>query len=230
MKYRLLLVSGLVLGLTGCATEEWVRGYVQQELKPVHGRLDALEGRAGTADAGIKSAAAGLEAVNKRLNGVEGTLSSVQSTLKDHDDRLAQVSKTAQEALDRATAAGKLAEGKLVYESVLTDDTFKFNSGHAVLSAAAKTALKRFADDLKRDNKNVFIEIQGHTDSTGPEVLNERLGLQRAEAVRRYLALAGGIPLHRMSAISYGESEPVADNKTRAGRKDNRRVVLVVLR
>lgn len=223
MKHRIFLVSALALGLSGCATEEWVRGYVQQELKPVNGRLDALEGRASSADAGIKSASTAVDAVNKRVDGVE-------ATLRDHDERITQASKTAQEALERAMAAGKLAEGKLVYETVMTDDTLKFKSGQAVLSEDAKTALVRFADDLKRDNQNVYIEIQGHTDSTGPEAYNQKLGLQRAEAVRRYLAMAAGIPLHRMSAISYGESEPAADNKTRDGREDNRRVVLVVLR
>jgi len=223
MNHRLLLVTVMVLGLTGCATEEWVRGYVQQELKPINGRLDGLDGRAGEADAGIRGAAAAAAALGKRVDGVETTLSS-------HDQRISEASRTAREALDRALAAGKLAEGKLVYETVLTDDTFKFQVGKAGLSDEAKAALDGFAAALKRDDKNVFVEIQGHTDSTGPEAYNEKLGLQRAEVVRRYLAISGGIPLHRMAAISYGESEPVADNKTRAGRQDNRRVVLVVLR
>jgi outer membrane protein OmpA-like peptidoglycan-associated protein len=217
---RTLLVMAMLAALGGCATEEWVRGYVGEQIKPVNGRVDAVEGTLG---AQSRTMTAGLEAANKRLDGV-------QATLQDHDTRIAEASKTAREALDRAVAAGKLAEGKLVYETVMTDDTLKFGSGRNGLSDATKAALSQFAGDLKAKNQNVFVEIQGHTDSTGPETLNERLGLQRAEAVRRYLALAGGIPLHRMAAVSYGETTPVADNKTRQGRMANRRVVLVVLR
>lgn len=217
---RTLLVMAMLAALGGCATEEWVRGYVGEQIKPVNSRVDAVEGTVGGQS---RTMTAGLEAANKRLDGVE-------ATLKDHDTRIVEASKTAREALDRAVAAGKLAEGKLVYETVMTDDTLKFGSGRNGLSDATKAALSQFAGDLKAKNQNVFVEIQGHTDSTGPETLNERLGLQRAEAVRRYLAIAGGIPLHRMAAVSYGETTPVADNKTRQGRMANRRVVLVVLR
>ena len=85
-----------------------------------------------------------------------------------------------------------------------------------------------FAAQLKGNNQNVFIEIQGHTDNLGGDDYNEKLGEERAEAVRRYLSKQG-MPLHRMQVITYGEVEPVADNKTRDGRSQNRRVVLVVL-
>jgi len=89
--------------------------------------------------------------------------------------------------------------------------------------------LDEFAAKLKGDDKNVFIEIQGHTDSIGEAAHNLKLGEARAEAVKRHLNMKGGIPLHRMSVISYGETAPVADNKVRAGRQENRRVVLVVI-
>lgn len=217
---RLLMLTAVLAALGGCATEEWVRGYVGEQIRPVNGRVDAVEGSVG---AQSRNMAAGLETLNKRLDGVD-------ATLREHDARLAEVSRTAREALDRAQAAGKLAEGKLIYETVMTDDALKFSSDGRALSADAKSALDRFAADLKAKNQNVYVEIQGHTDSTGPEDLNERLGLQRAEAVRRYLAMAGGIPLHRLAAVSYGETAPVADNKTRQGRAVNRRVALVVLR
>jgi outer membrane protein OmpA-like peptidoglycan-associated protein len=140
-------------------------------------------------------------------------------------------SRTAQEALERAVAAGKLAEGKFVYETALSEATalaFKFEGDE--LSASAKKVLDDFAARLKSENRSVFIEIQGHTDNTGGSAFNLRLGEERAEAVRRYLNMKGGVALHRMSVISYGENAPVASNKTRAGREQNRRVVLVVLK
>lgn len=213
----------LGLSLSGCATKEYVHEYVQSQLKPVNERLDALDQRANATEGGLKGKDAQLAALGDRVNGVE-------ATLREHGERLDGLSRTAQEALDRASAAGRLAEGKLLYETVMSDDTFKFTTAKAELSDAARTALDAFAGRVKSEGRAVFIEIQGHTDSTGSEAFNLGLGQQRAEAVRRYLHHKHGLPLARMAAISYGESAPIADNTTRAGRQQNRRVVLVVLR
>jgi peptidoglycan-associated lipoprotein len=60
-------------------------------------------------------------------------------------------------------------------------------------------------------------------------MVNERIGMQRAEAVKKYLYEQYQIPLHKMNVISYGEDKPIAPNKTRAGRAQNRRVVIKVL-
>jgi len=98
------------------------------------------------------------------------------------------------------------------------------------LSDETRMGLDEFAAGLKDENANVFIEIQGHTDATGPEAYNMKLGEQRAEAVRRYLSQAHGLALHRMSIISYGETSPLEDNASREGRAVNRRVALVVLK
>ena len=182
-----------------------------------------------------KYVAGEVAGVNTRVDGVQTQVEDAQTKLKDHEGRISQnssataaASKTAQEALDRAVAAGKLAEGKFLYETVLSDDKVKFGFDKAELSAEAKSALDAFADKLKADNKNVYVEIQGHTDNVGSEEYNFQLGEKRAEAVRRYLSMKG-VPLNRLSTISYGEAEPVADNSTRDGRNQNRRVVLVVL-
>ena len=74
-----------------------------------------------------------------------------------------------------------------------------------------------------------YLEIEGHTDATGPAPYNARLGLERAENVRRYLHEQHQLPLHKMSVISYGEDQPVASNDDREGRAKNRRVVVRVL-
>ena len=139
-------------------------------------------------------------------------------------------SRTAREAMDRALAAGKLRSGELVSESVLSGSEVRFTIGEAALSDEAAAALARFAEPLLADRDEIFIEIQGHTDASGDEDHNLRLGSERAEAVRRYLNRELGFPLHRMSVISYGETEPAYDNATLSGRQRNRRVVLVVLR
>jgi peptidoglycan-associated lipoprotein len=169
-------------------------------------------------------------AVGTRVDEVQGQVEQAQTRLDTHEQRIGETSKTAQEALQRAMEAGKLAEGKLLYETVLTDEKVKFGFDTSDLSPEAKAAIDEFAAQLKAENQGVYIEIQGHTDSVGSEKYNEELGLLRAEAVRRYLSQQHQFPLHRINVISYGEAAAVADNSTREGRSQNRRVALVVLK
>jgi outer membrane protein OmpA-like peptidoglycan-associated protein len=84
-------------------------------------------------------------------------------------------------------------------------------------------------DQLKSDPTGAFIEIEGHADNTGEASYNEQLGLERAEMVKRYLHEEHQVPLHKINVISYGETMPAAPNTTRAGRAQNRRVVVRVL-
>jgi len=153
---------------------------------------------------------------------------ATQTRVDQHETRLGQLDQATKDALDRATAAGKLAEGKFLYSMVLSDDSVKFKNASAKLTPEAEQRLADFADKLKNDNRNVYLEIQGHTDARGPNTLNARLGEERAEAVRLFMN-QHGVPLNRMSTISYGKADPVADNKTRTGRAQNRRVVLIVM-
>jgi outer membrane protein OmpA-like peptidoglycan-associated protein len=159
---------------------------------------------------------------------VAESLAPVSSQLATQGAHLDAVDKTSREALERATAAGKLAEGKFLYTVVLSDDAVKFPTDVSALSPEAESRLAELAERLRSENKNVYVEIQGHTDDQGSDAYNMRLGSDRAEAVRRYLSHAG-IALNRMATISYGEGNPVAPNTTPEGRAQNRRVVLVVL-
>jgi outer membrane protein OmpA-like peptidoglycan-associated protein len=166
--------------------------------------------------------------VDQHVGAVQGQVTALQGQEQDTNAKVADVDKTSQDALQRATAAGKLAEGKFDYSMVMSDDSAHFPVSHAQLSDEETARLNDFATKLKTDNRNVYLEIQGYTDATGSDAGNLRLGAERAEAVRRYLSKAG-VPLNRMSTISYGKDAPVAPNNTRAGRAQNRRVVVVVL-
>jgi outer membrane protein OmpA-like peptidoglycan-associated protein len=137
-------------------------------------------------------------------------------------------SATANEALRRANEAHMLAQGKFLYEVVLSDEAVKFPTGSDQLSPEAERRLAQLAAKLKHDNRNVYLEIQGYTDSQGAHKSNLALGQARADAARRYLSRQG-VPLNRMSTISYGEEDPVASNATAQGRAQNRRIVVVVL-
>ena len=197
----LFLCVALALVVSGCASKK----YVSTEVGDVETRI------------------------TERVDGVESQVEANQTRLDQQEKDIGEVSQTAQEALDRALAAGKLAEGKFLYETLLTDENVRFDFNQADLTEPAMSELDTFAQQLSTDNANVFIEIQGHTDSTGAEDYNIDLGERRAEATRRYLNMSHGVPLHRMSVISYGESAPIADNGTREGRSLNRRIALVVL-
>lgn len=152
----------------------------------------------------------------------------VDNRVTEVDTRVTGVEGTAGQALERANAAHKLAEGKFLYEVVLSDDSVKFPTDRHALSPEAEQRLAELAQRLKTENRNVYLEIQGYTDASGDENYNEQLGAARAEAVRRSLSRQG-IALNRMATISYGEEAPVAPNNTPEGRAQNRRVAIVVL-
>jgi peptidoglycan-associated lipoprotein len=221
-------------GEAGLAAVRTADNDVARLVAELQASLSGLNTRlAGDEQALAANGAADAEAL-KRLDALEtGAAASaeqialLQGENKDQGSRisileagLATVSASAKEALERALAAGKLAEGKLLYEAVLTDDVAQFPFDKATLSKSAKAELKTFADKLKADNQNVYIEIQGHTDNIGGKPGNLELGQKRADAVMSYLNSEFGIPLHRMSALSYGESRPVADNSGAKSRPD----------
>jgi outer membrane protein OmpA-like peptidoglycan-associated protein len=169
-----------------------------------------------------------VAAVDEKITTTQSEADQQKARIAQHDQMLASLDKTSREAYERAEAAGKLAEGKFLYTVTLQDDGYKFKLNKYALSDQEKAKLMDFAGKLKTDNRNVYIEIQGHTDSTGTKDYNETLGEERAEAVRLFLN-EQGVALNRMNSISYGETAPVADNKTKAGRAQNRRVNIVVM-
>jgi len=175
-------------------------------------------------------------AVNTKLDGVSSEVEQTQERVKRSEVRIDEVGRSAteaqgsaQQALVRATEAEKAAKGKLIYTVTLSNDKVTFPKNRATVSDDAKQLLDEAVSQLKQENRGVFFEIEGHTDSSGPATVNEKLGEERALAVRNYLHDEHGIALSRMAVISYGESKPVTDNKTRANRAQNRRVVIDVL-
>jgi outer membrane protein OmpA-like peptidoglycan-associated protein len=203
-----VVMAAIALASAGCATKSYVNDQVTQSSK--------------AADAKVGE-------VQKQVEANQMDVAALKKSDAAQNEQLGKLSETAKDALTRAQEAGKLAKGKLLYEVALTDDQVRFGLDSSQLSADAKAALDAVAAKLKADNQGVYIEIQGHTDGTGSAEWNRALGAQRAESVMRYLNIQGGLPLHRMNTISYGETKPVADNNTRDGRAKNRRVVLVVL-
>ena len=208
-------------GSTACATKKYVRTSVGE----VNEKVDS-QGRA-------------IEETQERTRKNEGRIAEVDTKAQAAAQSAQQANDAAAAANSKAAAVGSEANGKfeaidkankrLVYEVVLSEDQGNFKFGKTVLPDEAKQKLDEMVAQMKQDPKNIFLEIEGHTDNVGDKVTNERIGLQRADAVKRYLYEQYQIPLHKMNVISYGMEKPVAPNKTKAGRAQNRRVVIKVL-
>jgi peptidoglycan-associated lipoprotein len=205
-----VLVVGLVvtLGVAGCATKT----YVQEQVAAAEKAQDAKIGE-----------------VQKQVEATQMDITNIKKVDADQSAAIAKLSDTAKEALARANEANKLANHSFLFEVTITDEDVRFGFNKSDVSTEAKAALDAFAKRVKDENKNVYIEIQGHTDSVGSDQYNLVLGQARAETVMRYLAMQHGFPVHRVTAISYGKFKPIADNKTADGRAKNRRVSLVVM-
>ncbi len=198
--------------------------------------LSAVLAACATNDKVEKSVSAAQAETNKKFESVASQIEDLQTKQKATDTHLAatdqkvsELSQEAQDALKRAQEAGVLSKRKVVFQQTFSEDRVKFKSGSYDLDKEAKAALDEFAGKVKALNEQYFIEIQGHTDDIGGRKYNDDLGQRRADEGRRYLARSGGLALNRMSTISYGDTLPVAPNKTKKGRAQNRRVVIVVL-
>jgi peptidoglycan-associated lipoprotein len=221
MKKLVLVVPVLALalgGTTACATKKFVRGQVGE--------------------------------VNDKVESVSKSLEETQERTKANEAKIAEVDQRAQSAAQaadtKATSAGQRADGaktaadaantkaeavdkaskRLVYEVVLSEDKGDFKFGKATVPDSAIGELDQLVAKLKSEPNGAYIEVEGHTDNVGPKDVNYKLGLERAENVKRYLYEHHQVPLHKINVISYGEDKPVAPNKTKDGRAQNRRVVI----
>lgn len=98
----------------------------------------------------------------------------------------------------------------------------QFETGKAIIKSSSNPIMNEIAAQFIA-NPNYVIEVQGHTDNVGKPERNKELSQQRAEAVREYL-IGAGVPAERLTAVGYGDEMPIADNKTKKGRAENRRV------
>jgi len=217
---KLLFVIPLVMlgaGSTACATKKFVRGEVGQVNTKVQGLSTQLE----ETQERTKKNEARIAEVDTKADEAGKSASAAQSS--------ADAAKADAAKADAHAAAVESASKKLIYEVVLNEDEGNFKFGKVDLPDEAKQKIDEMVSHMKADPKNIFIEIEGHTDNVGAKTYNQTLGLERAEAVKRYLYEAHQVPLHKINVISYGEDKPVSPNNTKDGRAQNRRVVIKVL-
>jgi peptidoglycan-associated lipoprotein len=206
--FRILAATALAATLGACATTKTVDQKIAEAQAQTSKKIESVEGQ---------------------VEDLQTKQKATDAHLTQTDAQLAELSQEAKDALKRAQDAGVLAKGKVVFQETFKEDRIRFKLGSYELDKNAQTALDDFAGKVKALNEQYYIEIQGHTDDTGGRKLNDELGERRADEVRRYLSRSAQLPLNRMSTISYGDTLPATSNKTKKGRAENRRVVIVVL-
>lgn len=223
-----VLALGVLAG-SGCATKKHVRNVVT----PLEQRIDGLEDRSKKHETTIAELERGLSSTDERVKAADERAGKAQATA-DRATELAQRSgELAETANKNALDARSFAESGLTnltkqvesldkYELVATESVL-FGFNRYELSEEARQQLDQIAQRIK-EGQRVMVEVQGFTDKSGDPQYNLELSRKRADAVVRYLTVEHDIPLYRISLLGLGAESPAADNNTREGRAQNRRV------
>ena len=228
--YATLIAVTVVAGLSvGCATKK----YVQQTVSPVQQRVDGLDKKTDNQAAQIAEVEKGVSRVDETAKGAdtraaaagrEAARANEQAALgiKDAANARSMAEKGIARTGEVETSLNTKIENRDNFTQVSTQ-TVLFGLNKSELTEEAKSVLAGVAAKAS-GLKHWVIEVQGFTDSTGTPESNLELSRRRAAAVVRYLTSEGKLPLFRVTTIGYGEDSPAADNKTRDGREQNRRV------
>lgn len=196
--------------------------------RSIESRVTPVEGRVGDTENRMTQA----EQNAQRLSGQIEELTAVANTANGG-------ARAAQETADKALAAANTVDARVTTtnERISSLDDYEarqtininFKVGSAVLSTEAKAALDQIAEQAKSERGHV-IQVAGFASADGNEVANRRLSQRRAEAVMSYLIENHDISQRRIvTPLGFGEARPVADNTTREGREQNRRVEVAIL-
>jgi outer membrane protein OmpA-like peptidoglycan-associated protein len=220
-----ITVVGLAVGgSTACAT----KGYVNTQVGQVSTKVDTLGGSLEETQERTRQNESKITEVDGKAQAAQTTATTAQQAAQAADAKAVEANEAAKMAANRAEEIEK-ASRRIVSEVVLSESTPGFKFGGINLPDEAKAKIDALITQLIADPKGSYFEIEGHTDDVGTAAVNERIGMERAEAVKRYLYEQHQVPLHRINVISYGETKPEIDNKTRDARAQNRRVVIRVL-
>lgn len=212
-----LSVAALAIGSGACATKK----YVQQEVGQVNDKVESVSKSLEQTQEQTRQNTAAITEANNRIGQVDQKAAAAGTAA-------AGARTTADTAVTKADALDK-ASKRIIYQVTLNEAEGNFKFDSAVLPDAAKAKIDDVVKPILANPNGAYFEIEGYTDNIGSKDYNMKLGLERAEAVKRYIYQQYNVPLFRMSAISYGPENPVAPNTTAAGRAQNRRVVIKVL-
>jgi outer membrane protein OmpA-like peptidoglycan-associated protein len=196
----------------GCATKKYARNRINERVTPLEARTGELEETSRRNSQDISRISADITDVRGRTDRAQ---SQAELALNRANDANTRINVTEQTVGNLRTNLDKY--------TLQNTATVNFNFDSYQLTPEARMALDELASQIK-DRGNFVLELQGFADSTGTDTYNNQLTQRRADAVRRYLAEEHNIPLFRMHILGFGEMRSVADNSTREGRAQNRRV------
>lgn len=209
----------------GCAS----KGYVAQSIEPIDARVGEVEGRSTQNQEGIAKLETDVSRVEERAIGADSKAEEASRQAQDARQRADQAGESAGEArglaekgLGRVDGLEKTVANLDNYELLATKSVL-FGLNKSDLTDEGRSNLDQAAAGLQ-GRKNYVIEVKGYTDSSGNPQHNLRLSQRRAETVVRYLNVEHKVPLFRITVLGVGEAEPSADNESREGREQNRRV------
>ena len=215
---NVLAVGLVVVGTTtACATKKFVR----TEVSAVGARVETLSQSLESTQEATRQNSAQIEQVDAKADQVGIWAKEAQTSATTANSAAAAVAARA-EAIDVATK-------RLVYEVVISEDQGGFEFASSDLPEGVRRRIDQMIAELKANPRGNFVEIEGHTDDSGDEMVNQRVGEARAEAVKRYLYEAHQVPLRKINVISWAKTSPSSPNNTREGRSQNRRVVIRIL-
>jgi outer membrane protein OmpA-like peptidoglycan-associated protein len=200
--------------LSGCvATQDWVQTWVNEQLFPINKRVSENE--------------AAINKVDGRVSTVDARVDTMAKQIADLESRLSQTNAKADQALE---SLQRLRPERKMVLNFTGGAEFATNS--IEFSGQAKKDIDSFVSDLKvqTDQENLVWVVAGHTDNVGGDRYNYQLSKRRAESIASYLTAQGKLDPTRIVVVGYGESAPVADNSSEAGRAKNRRVEIMVYR
>jgi outer membrane protein OmpA-like peptidoglycan-associated protein len=181
-------------------------------------------------EAGYAAAQAQKDQASKDILGglkqTQGELSQTKLQLENEKKARAEAEKRAKDAMDKLAAAAFAVKEEPRGTVITLPGSVLFPTGKWELLPGAMEKLNAVADALKNQG-DVAMTVEGHTDSQGTVSENNTLSQKRAESVRTYL-LSRGLPADHITAVGVGQSRPVADNSKPEGRQNNRRVEIIV--
>ena len=195
---------------------------------PVEENLRQTQARLGETEQNAERLSGQVQELSSISNSARGGAKAAQETA----DSALTAAGSAQTAADRARAGVRAANeriGLLDEYDIKETVTVNFRAGSSALTAEDKADLDAFAQSTGSE-RGFVVEVAGFASADGDAELNRRLSRKRADTVIQYLAENHQIPLRRfVTPMGYGETQPIADNSTVAGRKENRRVEVRLL-
>jgi outer membrane protein OmpA-like peptidoglycan-associated protein len=228
-----VILAGIMV-LSGCASRKYVRLQTQSLEPAIQEASNAAKENAERIDAVDRRAQQGITAAgaaDQKATAAQQSATTANTAAQAADRKADTANQGVQTANNRINTLETRVNSINFNDAYTESDkqTITFANNSSTLTSMSKGTLDKIAGDVSGQRSGYIIELQGFTDSTGPEQYNVGLSQRRAEAVERYL-VSKTVPLYRISIVGLGEDNPVADNKTGNGRAQNRRVEVRVLK